>query len=713
MKHENQNKKDENFDNPLSAWFLGPKAEHSRVWSEMINHIFNDYVDWRRNYFPNDPIVITNEKRLKNERWFNKLSSELDIFLNELKAHYPFYSPRYNAHMLSEQSLPSVLGYFAGMLYNPNNVTDEAAPITVPLEIEVGKMVARMLGYNPNTSWTHITSGGTIANAEALWIARIVQLAPLIINDYCKKNKLEFFIKTPNSNNSSVDIRDLTYQELLSLSPNESILMYRKLAEYLIKILGFNKKRTISDLNKFIKESKFNVSTNGLYNVLNILKLKPVIFISESAHYSIKKLCNLIGYGENVINFVPVKSNFRINTQFLEEKINSLKTDEYVAMVIGILGTTGEGAIDQIHEINFIRDDWGKNNNKSFWLHVDAAWGGYIKSLFNHPDLKDKKDYNNFNEVCDVLKNKLKINETFDVLIDDKKVSSNVKVDWSESDIYKSFIALNEADSITIDPHKLGYVPYPAGMISFQNGVVTEHIIQKAQYISDSNGGLKNIDQHINIDAVGPFILEGSKSGAAAASCWLAHKFIPLDTHGHGKIIRTSLLNTKKFITYLDLHKQNFKHFNKSIFHTESLPQKPFTYKYLYVPDSNIVCFIAIPMKWVNESLNQIDFSLQELNSLNKKLYAQSSINDDCVAYYQEFFVSRTTFENEQYSYKSIQIILDQLNINKKDYMKYGLFVLRSTIMNPLHSEAKEAGMDYLMEFIKYLHKVTTNILNN
>lgn len=84
--------------------------------------------------------------------------------------------------MTAEPTLPAVLGYFAGMMYNPNNVTFEASPFTSMLEVEVGKDLCRMLGYhedNPNTTpddlvstpvgWGHLTCGGSIANLEALW----------------------------------------------------------------------------------------------------------------------------------------------------------------------------------------------------------------------------------------------------------------------------------------------------------------------------------------------------------------------------------------------------------------------------------------------------------------------------------------------------------------------------------------------------------------
>ena len=56
--------------------------------------------------------------------------------LAALKSDCPFHSPRYAAHMVAEQTLPSIAGYFAGMLYNPNNVSREAAPVTeYPMDV--------------------------------------------------------------------------------------------------------------------------------------------------------------------------------------------------------------------------------------------------------------------------------------------------------------------------------------------------------------------------------------------------------------------------------------------------------------------------------------------------------------------------------------------------------------------------------------------------
>lgn len=347
---------------PLDAWFLGPKAEHGDIWLDTFTYIFRDYVHWRRNYFPEDPIILSREQLKSHDLWLETLNSEIDKILNQLKAHFPIYSPRYNAHMVSEQTFPSVVGYFAAMLYNPNNITEEAAPITLSLELEVGKMVSEMLGFNPNTSWAHICSGGTLANMEAHWIARMVQFAPLIIQDYCRQRRVTGFkIKTPNG--STTDILDMSYRELLGLKPGRSVMIIRELVKHLMATEGAT---ATDDINAFFARSSFNINNGGLFGVLSEIRLTPVIFVSEAAHYSIKKLANVLGYGENCVEMVPVDSHFRINTDALRDKLFNLPADKYIATVIGIAGTTEEGAIDPLHKIKFHRDRLEAEQNRSF-----------------------------------------------------------------------------------------------------------------------------------------------------------------------------------------------------------------------------------------------------------------------------------------------------------------------------------------------------------
>jgi len=84
---------------PLSAMFLGPKAENANLWLRMLQEIFTDYIYWRRNYFANDPVALNLSKTRENEEWAEGFSLTLQSTLNALKAHFPIHSPRYMAHM--------------------------------------------------------------------------------------------------------------------------------------------------------------------------------------------------------------------------------------------------------------------------------------------------------------------------------------------------------------------------------------------------------------------------------------------------------------------------------------------------------------------------------------------------------------------------------------------------------------------------------------
>jgi glutamate/tyrosine decarboxylase-like PLP-dependent enzyme len=61
------------------------------------------------------------------------------------------------------------------MIVNPNNHALDASQATSPMEIEVMRSLAGMFGLS-DRALGHLTSSGTIANLEALWVAR--ELAP-------------------------------------------------------------------------------------------------------------------------------------------------------------------------------------------------------------------------------------------------------------------------------------------------------------------------------------------------------------------------------------------------------------------------------------------------------------------------------------------------------------------------------------------------------
>lgn len=99
----------------------------------------------------------------------------LDAAWNEFSARmagsYPFHHPRYAGQMLKPPHPVAIAAYTAAMHVNPNNHALDGGPVTSELEVEVMRDLARMFGF-PAEALGHLTSSGTIANLEALWVAR-------------------------------------------------------------------------------------------------------------------------------------------------------------------------------------------------------------------------------------------------------------------------------------------------------------------------------------------------------------------------------------------------------------------------------------------------------------------------------------------------------------------------------------------------------------
>ena len=110
-----------------------------------------------------------------------KLEEALDRYLGRLTAppvtapagtgNYPFFHPAYAGQMLKPPHPVAVAAYAAAMRINPNNHALDGGPPTGQMEKEVVAGLAAMVGL-PEETLGHLTGGGTVANLEALWVAR-------------------------------------------------------------------------------------------------------------------------------------------------------------------------------------------------------------------------------------------------------------------------------------------------------------------------------------------------------------------------------------------------------------------------------------------------------------------------------------------------------------------------------------------------------------
>ncbi|MBS7247144.1 MAG: tyrosine decarboxylase MfnA [Candidatus Jordarchaeales archaeon] len=193
------------------------------------------------------------------------------------------------------------------------------------------------------------------------------------------------------------------------------------------------------------------------------------IIVPESAHASFDKAADLL---DVKIIKARLDEEYRVDVDDVQEKVTS---DTFA--IVGIAGTTALGTVDPIEALSDIAED------KGIYLHVDAAFGGFVlpfleKAGFRVPSF----DFRN-EGVC----------------------------------------------SITVDPHKMGMAPIPAGGLLLRDEKL---FIENSFEIPYLAGGKYN---H-------PIIL-GTRSGATVIATWalLNH----LGVEGYTKIVKRCMRNTR------------------------------------------------------------------------------------------------------------------------------------------------------------------------
>jgi glutamate/tyrosine decarboxylase-like PLP-dependent enzyme len=100
----------------------------------------------------------------------DRFAAVFGAFAERLRENYPYFHPCYAGQMLKPPHPAAAAGYLAAMLINPNNHALDGGPATSAMEKEAVAKLAAMFGFG--THLGHLTSSGTIANLEALYVAR-------------------------------------------------------------------------------------------------------------------------------------------------------------------------------------------------------------------------------------------------------------------------------------------------------------------------------------------------------------------------------------------------------------------------------------------------------------------------------------------------------------------------------------------------------------
>ncbi|HTY74918.1 MAG TPA: tyrosine decarboxylase MfnA [Candidatus Nanoarchaeia archaeon] len=185
----------------------------------------------------------------------------------------------------------------------------------------------------------------------------------------------------------------------------------------------------------------------AIYAARNAAKLaEPELVVPWSAHFSFDKICDILR-----VKLVKADLNdkYTVDPKSVEACIN-----KNTIAIVGNVGSAELGAVDNIGALSKIAESHGLP------LHVDAAFGGLVLPFLRELGYE----------------------------VDD--------FDFS----------LNGVQSITVDPHKMGQVPVPAGGILFRNSDATSCIRTGTPYLTE------------------PFqcTFVGTRPGASAAAAWAA-----------------------------------------------------------------------------------------------------------------------------------------------------------------------------------------------
>ncbi len=174
-------------------------------------------------------------------------------------------------------------------------------------------------------------------------------------------------------------------------------------------------------------------------------------------HQSIEKASNMCGIKNRVE--IPMNDEYQIDVVEFEKQIRSLLSEgKNRFLLIATVGYTMTGTMDSIREMNEVLLKLKRTEKFELYCHVDAAIGGLVYPFIESDDFGFQFTFVN---------------------------------------------------SISVDPHKMGYIPYAAGVFMCRRGL-QDYIavpIKYAREIMDKT-------------------LISSRNGAAAAACWVTFQHL-------------------------------------------------------------------------------------------------------------------------------------------------------------------------------------------
>jgi glutamate/tyrosine decarboxylase-like PLP-dependent enzyme len=529
---------------------------------------------------------------------------------DRMRLSTPFTSPAYLGHMNSDVSPAAILGSIAAVLSNPNLVVRESSPAVFDLETEVIGALLEMIGFPRERGWGYLLSGGTLANLDAIVRARRLKEVVLELGE------------------AGALSADEAREALVAWRPERVLEAYE----------AYRGQHASAGSRPRLWRPSF------VWTDPQASGVPGVVLAPSTSHHSIEKGVDIAGIGTRRMVYVPVDSRCRLDVMALRTILRDLARQRIpvIALVVNV-ATTEEGAVDPIDEVVDVVREMEARHGLACYLHADAALGGYLRLLRKDPSPAAA----------------------------DGSATGTAALG---ADVTRALEAMPDVDSVTVDPHKWGFVPYGAGAILYRDRRMAGLNSAYAPYLWPGQSPT----------STGAFTIEGSRPGERVLSVWSAQRLCPLTPERHGRLIAGGVRNARRLAELLEAAGPVEAHGHRAHF------------RVLMPPDSCIVTFMCVPE----------GAGLADCNALNRLLAVRYRYDGSRPRDTVDYIASSTDLDVERYG-DAVSRVLERVGVDHRGSPAEGgpLKVLRCTIIHPWDISAALEG------FTRSLREAVGNLM--
>jgi len=197
----------------------------------------------------------------------------------------------------------------------------------------------------------------------------------------------------------------------------------------------------------------------------------PTLYVSDQGHSSLERAARIIGLPAENVRKIPTDHAFRMDVELLRETVGRDRDAGMTPLcVCANAGATNTGSIDPLEAVATLAKE------ENLWFHVDGAYGGFA------------------------------------VLAPGEK---------------EAFRGIEEADSVTLDPHKWLFQPYETGCLLVRDTRVLEDAFRiMPEYLQDTALG----KEHVNFADRGIQLTRGFR----ALKIWMSVQVLGLSAFREG-----------------------------------------------------------------------------------------------------------------------------------------------------------------------------------